>query len=107
GGVGVEAVPNRAPPMRWNRRVGVERKAMSAGTARTGESWRLALRTKARADAAHVLAGPFAISDALLHRGRHSAREFWCGVAQGVIPGGHRGLHTHFQIAQPAELADH
>src|SRR5262249_46998973 len=42
----------------------------------------------------------------LLHGGGHGAGELWCGVAQGIISGGHGGLHARFQIAQPAERAD-
>src|SRR5215510_127093 len=67
------------PPVRGDLGVGVQRKALDAGTVWTGELGRLAFRTKARADAAHVLAGPFAISDAVLDRSRHGPREFRYG----------------------------
>src|SRR5262249_22313717 len=63
------------PPMRRNRRVGVEGKPVDTGTPRTREPGRLALRAKARADTAHRLAGPLPTGDALLHGGRHGARE--------------------------------
>jgi hypothetical protein len=57
-------------PMRGDLGVGVERNALHTGTAGTGEPRRLALRAKARADAAHVLSDSFATNDALLHGGR-------------------------------------
>ena len=44
--------------------------------------------------------------DALLDGGRHGTGELRCGVAQGIIPGGHGGLDARLQIAQPAERAD-
>src|SRR5207244_8447122 len=93
-------------PVRWNRRVGVERKSVDTGTARTREPGRLALSAKTRADAAHGLASSLTESDALLDRSCHGAGEFRCGVAQGIIPSGHGGLHARFQIAQPAQLTD-
>src|SRR5262245_11540368 len=65
GGIADELVQLIAS-VRWNRRVGVERKSIDTGTARTSEPRRLALRAKTRADAAHVLAGSFATRDALL-----------------------------------------
>ena len=80
---------------------------MHTGTPRTGEPWCLALVPKARADATHLLPGSFPEGDALLHGSGHGAGEFWCGVAQGIIAGGHEGLYARLQIAQPAELADH
>jgi hypothetical protein len=94
------------PPMRRNRRVGVEGKPVDTGTVRTGEPGRLALRAKARADTAPRLAGPFSAGDALLHGGRHGAGELRGGVAQRVIPGGHGGVHTRLQIPQPAQFPD-
>ena len=69
------------PPMRRNRRVGVEGKAVDTGTPRTGEPGGLALCAKARADAAHLLAGPCPEGDALLHGGGHGAGELRGGVA--------------------------
>src|SRR5262249_20958088 len=94
------------PPMRRNRRVGVEGKPVDTGAVRTREPGRLTLRAKARADTAHRLAGPFSEGDALLHGGRHGAGELRGGVAQGIIPGDHGSLHARFQVAQPAERAD-
>src|SRR5438132_12363907 len=58
------------PPMRRNRRVGVEGKPVDTGTPWPGEPWRLALSAKARADAVHRLAGSFTTSDAVLDRRR-------------------------------------
>src|SRR5262245_2364011 len=94
------------PPVRWDRSVGVERKPVNTGAARTREPWRLALSAKARADATHVQAGPFPTSDAVLDGGRHGAGELWCGVTEGIIPGGHGGLHARLQIAQVTQLPD-
>src|SRR5215813_693571 len=95
------------PPMRRNRRVGVEGKPVDTGAVRPREPGRLALRAKARADTAHRLASPFSEGDALLHGGRHGAGELRGGVAQGIIPGDHGSLQARFQVAQPAERADH
>jgi hypothetical protein len=83
-----------SPPVRRNLGLRVERKAVHAGTARTSEPWRLALRAKPGANAADRLASPLSRGDALLDRRRHDAGEFRCGVAQGIIPGGHGGLHA-------------
>ena len=93
--------------MRRNRRVGVEGKPVDTRTARPGEPWRLALSAKARADTAHLLAGAFTTSDAVLDRRRQGPSERGLVVAQRIILGGHRGVQTRFQVAQPAELADH
>src|SRR5207237_9833433 len=90
------------PPMRRNRRVGVQRKAVHTGTARTGQPWRLALSAKARADATHLLAGSFTTSDAVLDRRRHGPSERGLVVAQRITPGGHRGAQTRAQLPQPA-----
>src|SRR6516225_12446915 len=49
---------------------------------------------------------PFATSDALLNRSRHGAGELRSGVTQGIIPGGHGGLHARLQIAEPTQLTD-
>src|SRR5215471_21447966 len=94
------------PPMRRNGRVGVEGKPVDTRTARPGEPWRLALRAKARADAAHLLAGAFTTSDAVLDRRRHGPSKRGLVVAQRIILGGHRGVQTRVQIAQPTQLTD-
>src|SRR5215831_8037949 len=57
GGIADEAFQLIAP-MRRNRRVGVQGKALYAGTAGTGECWGLALVAKPRANAPDPLAGP-------------------------------------------------
>ena len=93
--------------MRWNCRVGVQRKPVDTGAPRPGEPWRLALRAKTRADTAYVLPGPFSKSDTVLDRSRHGAGEFRGGVTQGIMPGGHWGLQASVQVAQPAQHADH
>src|SRR5262252_8618901 len=88
------------PPMRRNGRVGVEGKPVDTRTARPGEPWRLALRAKARADAAHLLAGSFPTSDAVLDRRRHGPSERGLVVLQWIIPGGHGVIEARLQVAQ-------
>jgi len=53
-----------------------------------------------------VLSSSFSKSDALLDRSRHGAGELRSGVAQWIIPGGHRGLHARLQISEPTQLTD-
>jgi hypothetical protein len=62
--------------------VGVERKALHAGTAGTGERWRLARVVKPRADAPDLLIGPLPEGNMLLHGGRH-------GTDSGMPPESH------------------
>src|SRR5438128_7502532 len=93
-------------PVRRNLGVGVEGKPVDTGAARTSEPGRLVRIAKARADAAPVLSSSFSTGDALLDRSRHGAGELWCGVAQGIIPGGHGGIHARLQIAEPTQLTD-
>src|SRR5262244_2659386 len=50
--------------MDWNLRVGMQGKALDAGTARTGEAWRLTLVAKAGIQAPDLLAHPFPQGDA-------------------------------------------
>ena len=52
------------PPVRGDLGIGVQRKALHAGTAGTGERWRLALGAKACANAPHLLPRAFATGDA-------------------------------------------
>src|SRR5439155_3958290 len=52
------------------------------------------------------LASPLATGDALLHRGRHGARERRLVVPQRIIPGGQGGLHAGLQIPQPTQRTD-
>ena len=63
-------------PMGRDLGVGVQGKALHAGTAGTGQRGRLTLVAKAGANAPDLLASPLAKGDALLHRGRHGAGEF-------------------------------
>ena len=103
------------PPMGGDLGVGVQRKAMDAGTAGTGERGRLALGAKARADAPHRLPRAFAKGDTLLHRGRHGPGELGCVIDQRVISCGHGDVETGFQVSElpqfaddaPADLLDH
>src|SRR5438105_3152111 len=78
----------QVPPVRWDRGVRVQGKAVHAGTARTGEPWRLTLVAKACAEAPHGLASSLSTGDALLHGGRHGARERRLVVPERLIPGG-------------------
>jgi len=95
--------------------IGVQRKAMDAGTACPDERWHLALVAKAGANAPHLLPRAFAKGDALLHRGRHGTGEFRCVVPQGVIACRHNGVEARFQVPElpqcaedtPADLLDH
>src|SRR5207302_11432609 len=59
GGVADEAF-QLIPPMRRNRRVGMQRKAVHAGTARSRACGAFSFIAKARADAAHGLASSLA-----------------------------------------------
>src|SRR5690242_12219916 len=74
-------------------RVSMERKPVDTGAVWTREPWRLVFSAKARANAPDLVAGPLPEGEALLHRGRHGAGELRGGLAQGIIPGGHGGLH--------------
>src|SRR5262249_49814349 len=95
------------PPMRRNRRVGVQRKAVDASATRSREPGRLTLVTKSGADTPDVLLGPFTQRDALLDRRRHGASRYRGSLAQGIIASGHGGLQVRFQIAQPTQQTDH
>src|SRR5262249_59624477 len=88
GGI-AEELCQLVPPVRWNRRVSVEGKAVDTGTPRPSEPRRLALRAKTRADTAYVLPGSCAEGDTVLDRSRHGASERRGGVGQGSIPRGH------------------
>src|SRR5712691_4505829 len=86
--------------------VGVERKALHAGTAGTGERWRLARVAKPRADAPDLLTGPLPEGNTLLHGGRHGTGEFGRVIAQRVMPRGHGSIATRLQASQVAQLTD-
>src|SRR5262249_32206445 len=93
-------------PVRRDLGVGVQGKPMQAGTAGTSERGRLALVTKARADASDLLASPLPKGEALLYRGRQRPGELGRVIDQGVLACRHRGVETRFQVPQMAELAD-
>jgi hypothetical protein len=93
-------------PMGGDLGVGVERKALHAGTAGTGKRGRLALGAKARANAPDLLASSLAKGDALLHRGRHGAGQLGGGIDQRIIAGRHRGIAARFQVSQVAQCTD-
>src|SRR5262249_20767460 len=94
------------PPMRRNRRVGVEGKPIDTGAARPREPGRLTLVTKSGDDAPEVLPGPVSDGDGRLDRGGTGTGELRGSVAQRIIAGGHGSLYACVQIAQPAELPD-
>src|SRR5262249_40311804 len=106
GGGGGEELRNLAPPVRWNRRVSVEGKAVDTGTPRPSEPRCLALRAKTRADTAYVLPGSCSEGDTVLDRSRHGAGEFRCGVAQGIIPRGDGVIDAGLQVSQMAQRAN-
>src|SRR5439155_497190 len=93
-------------PMRRNLGVGVQGKALDAGTAGTGERWGLARGAKPRANAPDPLAGPLPKSHALLHRSGHRAGELRGVLSQGVIAGRHHRVATRFEVPQMAERAN-
>src|SRR2546421_3640079 len=79
-------------PVRRDLGAGVHRKPLHAGTVGTCKRGHLARAAKARADAPYPLASPLPKSNALLHGGRHGARELKLVVEQGIIPRGHGGI---------------
>src|SRR5262249_36098984 len=91
--------------MDWNLRVGMQGKALDAGTARTGEAWRLTLVAKAGTQAPDLLAHPFPQGDALRNRGRQGPGERGCVLHQGVRAGRHRRVAPRFQVSQVPEFA--
>src|SRR5262249_52582079 len=94
------------PPMRRNRRVGVEGKPVHTGTAETGDPWRLALGAETGTKTPDRLASPLAIGDALLDGGCHGARERGLIVEEGIIPRCHGVLDPRFEVSYPPQCAD-
>jgi hypothetical protein len=92
--------------MRWDLGVGVQGKAVDAGTTGAAEGWLLACSANPRADAPDLLASPLATGEALLHRGHHGAGELRGVIDQRIIPRGHGGAETRFQVSQVAQLTD-
>jgi hypothetical protein len=68
-----EQVLQLIPPVRGDLGVGMQGKALHAGTAGTAQYGRLAHMAKACAKAPHLLASPLAKGDALLHGGHHGS----------------------------------
>src|SRR5262249_47249603 len=110
-------VPNQTlqlvTPMGWHLGVGVERKPVDAGAARTREFGALArLRrrraqpfpfiAKARSNPSNVLSGPFSKGDALRDRGGQGAGEFGFFTDEGIIPGGLDFVDARLQVSQVA-----
>src|SRR5215471_11872180 len=103
------------PPVGWDVGVGVQRKPLDAGTVGTGERWRLTLVAKPGANTPHLLAGPLAEGNALLHGGGHGTGQLRRVVKQGIISRGYGGVDARFQVpelpqfahAAPAVLLDH
>jgi len=114
GGIADQALQLVAP-MGGDLGVGVERKALHAGTAGTGKRGRLALGAKACANAPNLLASSLAKGDALLHRGRHGAGQLGGVIDQRIISRGHGDVEARFQVPElpqfandaPADLLDH
>ena len=94
------------PPMGGDLGVGVQREAMDAGTAGTGERGRLALGAKARADTPHLLPRAFAKGDTLLDGSRHGTGELGCVIDQRIISRSYRGVEASFQVPELPQLAD-
>ena len=92
--------------MGWHLGVGVERKAVDTGAARTHECGAFPFITKSRANPSNVLSGPLPTGDALLDRGGHGARELGLVVAQGIIACGHSGGAARLQVAPVTERTD-
>ena len=57
---------------------------------------------KARANTPHLLSGPLAKGDALLHGGDKGAGELGCLVNKWIIARGHRVLYARLQVSQVA-----
>src|SRR5262249_4363239 len=93
-------------PVRRNLGMGVYRKPLHAGTVRACPHGRLACAAQARAEAPAPLTGPLPKGDALLHGGRQGTGKLGCVLSQGIIPRGHGGVATRFEVAQMAELTD-
>ena len=89
-------------PMGGDLGVGVQGKALDAGTAGTRQRGRLTLGAKACANAPH----PLAKGDALLYRGGHGVGEFGSVIDQRIIAGGHRRVEARLQVSQPPQRAD-
>jgi hypothetical protein len=92
--------------MRRHRDLGVQRKAVHAGTAGTGEGRAFALVAKPRAYAAHLLAGAFPKGNTLRHRSRHGAGQLRLVVPQRIVARGHGSVEASLQIPQLTQLTD-
>src|SRR5262249_60182464 len=77
------------PPMRRNRRVGVQRKAVDTGAARPREPGRLTLVTKSGADTPAVLPRPGPEGEAVLHPARHAPPQPRVALAPTATPRAH------------------
>jgi hypothetical protein len=64
-------------------------------------------RAKTRANPPYLLFRPLPKGDSLLDGGSHRASEFGLVVEQWIMAGGHGGIDSRLQIAQPTQLADH
>jgi hypothetical protein len=88
--------------MRWYLRVGVQRKPIDTGTARTRKCGEFPFIPKARAHPSHRLPGPLAKGNTLRDGGGQSARELGCFAAQRIISGGHGVGAARLQVSQVA-----
>ena len=105
GGIPDQALQLVAP-MGGDLGVGVERKALDAGTAGTGERGRLALGAKACANAPDrwPARSPKAMrccTEAAMVRASSGASS-----TRGVIAGGHRRVEARLQVSQPPQHAE-
>jgi hypothetical protein len=105
-GGGAEQACQRIAPMGGDLGVGVQGKAVDAGTTGAAEGGRLACSANPRADAPDLLASPLATGEALLHRGHHGAGERRGVIDQRIIPRGHGGAETRCQVSQVAQLTE-
>jgi hypothetical protein len=86
--------------------VGMEGKAVDAGTAGPRQGGALACVAKARTDAPYPLPGPLAKGNALLHRGGQRPGQLGIVTCERIVTRGHHLLRVRFEIPQRAEGAD-
>jgi hypothetical protein len=92
--------------MGWHLGVGVERKPVDTGAARTREFGTFPFIPKSQANPSNFLSGPLPKGDALLDRGGHGTRELGLVVEQGIIACTHGVVDARLQVSQPPQRAD-
>lgn len=93
-------------PVHGNLGVGVQGKAPHAGTAGTGQRWRLAFNAKPRANAPDFLASLLPEGAMLLHRGGHGTGQLGHVVTQRIMPRRYHIIRANVQIPQLPQRAD-